>query len=114
MIDRIVDFWDRYVNWIAAALAVGLLTLAVNSARADEPKTLGQDDPPPDATLIVTQCGEPVVLWIFYNGNIIRADAQHHPDSPQEYNAFAQWAMKSSKTDLYEIPCNTPKPKEKS
>lgn len=89
----------QYLLFAALVLAGTMVVLA-------QDKTKAVTDPAPDATLEVTQCGELVVMWIFYEGHIIRADPNHHPDSREEYNAFLTWAQKDkARVDAVILPC---------
>lgn len=81
------------------------LVLAGTIAAAQD-KLKPASDPPPDVTLEVTQCGDLVVMWIFYEGRIIRADPNHHPDTRDEYNTFLKWAQQDPKrVDAVVLPC---------
>jgi hypothetical protein len=39
------------------------------------------------------------------DGNAFRTDATHHPDAPEEYGAFLEWAQRAVTLDAYTIPC---------
>lgn len=93
-----------FFKWFSIiVLGVTAVIAAAGIARSDESHMKSVTDPPPDATLMVTQCDEVVVLWIFYEGKLIRSDAEHHPEA-QEYEAFLKWA-KRGKVDAVVIPC---------
>jgi hypothetical protein len=87
------------------ALLLALLVGFIPTANAQEKSV---SDPPPDATLLVSECGEVVVMWIFYEGRLLRTDGEHHPDTFQEYAAFVKWAT-SGKTDEYKLLCKDKK-----
>ncbi len=79
-----------------------------------------QEKAPPQMSVGVVQCGEVVALWVvLQDGKVYRTDAEHHPDTAQEYNAFLKWAAQGQQ-DLYTLPCpdqakgGKPKAKAKS
>jgi hypothetical protein len=60
---------------------------------------------PPLASFGVMQCGEVVAIWvILQDKSVLRTDAMHHPDTPEEYRAFLHW-LTTAQSDIYEIPC---------
>lgn len=60
---------------------------------------------PPLASFGVMQCGEVVAIWVvLQDKSVVRTDAMHHPDTPEEYNAFLTW-LTTAQEDIYTIPC---------
>ena len=90
-----------------------LLLVLCHIAGAAEPShppmtdaaVLGQSVPPL-ASFGVMQCGEVVAIWvILQDKSVVRTDAMHHPDTPEEYNAFLRW-LQTAQSDIYTIPCD--------
>jgi hypothetical protein len=81
---------------VVAAL---LLAVALNVFAADEQPAEVR------ASFGVTQCGEVVAVWVVLkDGRVTRTDAEHHPDTVEEYNAFLQW-ISTAPQDIYVMPC---------
>lgn len=97
--------------FVAAVVGINL------AVRAEEPD-MNSLSPPPIMAHGVSQCGEIVALWVLKldsDGQIrtYRTDVFHHPDSPEEYNAFLQWVKRTPKEqlDMFELPCTDKKAK---
>ena len=99
-----------------ALAASGLLALTVwLGVHAEVPaaKPLQKKEaprPPPQMTFGVIQCGEVIALWtVLQDGTVWRADATNHPVSPEEYNAYLEWAghprLNKGQPDIYVLPC---------
>src|SRR5882672_7125765 len=91
----------------SAVQADGAVAAGVRQVKEPTPQ---DTRPPPQMTLGVIQCGEVIAMWVILeDGSVFRTDALHHPDTPQEYNAFLAWAAHPTanhgEPDIYEIPC---------
>ena len=95
----------------AVAFLTGVLTMfLVARAMGAEPQQ--RDLNPPQASFGVMQCGEVVAIWVITkDGKLFRTDAEHHPDTAEEYNSFLQW-LTTAQQDVYTLPCHDGKQKK--
>ena len=91
------------IGFFAGILAICFVAKAMGAEPS--PRDMG----PPQASFGVMQCGEVVAIWVITkDGKLFRTDAEHHPDTPAEYNAFLSW-LATAQEDLYTLPCPTAK-----
>jgi hypothetical protein len=84
-------------------LPIFLLLLAT-SVFADEAAPMKET--PPSSVFMVAQCDQVIVMWIqLQNGDVYRADAEHHPEDENEYVSLLKWAKTARYKDVYSIPC---------
>jgi hypothetical protein len=123
---KLLEFFESYLLEhtrglriaVLLALLIFVLMLALTAWSAEPPAVKEDHAPmsdaavlgqrvPPLASFGVTQCGEVVAIWVvLQDKSVVRTDAMHHPDTPEEYNAFLAW-LKTAQSDIYEIPCPT-------
>lgn len=83
--------------FMGGVVLVTLIALGIDKAFAQ--------DKPPQASFGVMQCNEVIAIWVITSdGKLFRTDAQHHPESVAEYNAFLEW-LKTAQSDIYVLPC---------
>lgn len=86
-------------------LIFGILLGAVIAAGMCKAAETDPRSVPPRASFGVMRCGEVVAIWVVtQDGKVLRTDAEHHPDTPEEYNAFLKW-LETAQEDIYVIPC---------
>jgi hypothetical protein len=119
-LSRLEQYLLEHTNVLRIVLLLAIMALLLfvsyRPAHADQPAPLpaGQSQIPaavmgqqipPLASFGVMQCGEVVAIWvILQDKTVLRTDAMHHPDTPEEYNAFLKW-LQTAQSDIYEIPC---------
>ena len=102
MIKSVIEqHWLERTHWPRRII----LAIALGFALALAFKAPAQDRVPPRLSVGVMQCDEVVAIWVVtQDGNVRRTDAEHHPDSAADYQAFLQWLTKGEQ-DIYVIPC---------
>ena len=96
----------RNLILIMSLMLIGVVSWAQQPAPRDPLVAVPKKQPaPPLASMGVTQCDEPVVIWVILaDHHVIRFDKDHKPSTKEGTQMFLQW-LATGPHDIYVMPC---------